>query len=539
MTIARLSRGQTLVLFVLTLLLMTLLVCLTLSLGSKVKEKMETQAVADAVAYSQAAQTARVFNEMALMSRAQIGHMVSQAAVNSLINWSSYYRSQVGAAVGAYQIASAPYWALVPCCFPYSGCSQFCGCAVGAIATINTSVARLAAYDAMIAARWEGLEAPAARRAMLLGRAAQLLFLDGQVLEYARYMLEMTDEKVAKRIVEDAQSGSPFGGEIRSNSNTAINEVMPGIGAVLPDILSQHHVFAAIGSRGHSFVTKRNFYPTADWAVTGGIQAQAITPPDVFMSQGGFGAGYWSAIPDHAGFGSSDVAAIADDHGFGSVVFNRGRPPCPTTSGGMMISASLLRATDIMDGSDMHAWLPSATSGLGMDMEPAQTRHDMGRCTRLGIGRCPSVWPMFMDYNYVHLVTPDNVWGQPKNYAVIQRDYAQRAGAGGDPWDLLFRFRFNPSNSGTEFDNRGVRLGPMFGGMDISQQTAVSTGISYYHRREHWREPPNLLNPYWRATLVTDDVDEEDMTDALDDSSVGWASEAYRALKAQGYKGMP
>ncbi|MGE6760391.1 pilus assembly protein TadG-related protein [Corallococcus interemptor] len=539
MKLPRLSRGQTLVLFTLTLLLMTLLVCLTLSLGSKVKEKMETQAVADAVAYSQAAQTARVFNEMALMSRAQIGHMVSQAAVNSLINWSSYYRSQVGAAVVAYQMASAPYWARVPCCAPHSGCSAFCGCSLSAIASINMSVMRLMAYDAMLAAQWEALEAPAARRSMLLGRAAQLMFLDGQTLEYTRFMLEMQRERVAGRIVEDAQRGSPFNGEISSNSNTAIDEIYLGLGAVIPDIFSQHHVFAAIGSRGHSFVTMRNFYPTADAAVTTGIQTRAITPPDVFASQGGFGAGYWSAMPDHASFGSSDVAAYADDHGFATVTFNRGRPPCQVTSGGTMVSASLLRATDVMDGTDIHAWLPSATSGLGMDMEPAQTRHDMGRCTRLGIGRCPSVWPMFMDYNGLHLMDKGDIWGQPKNYAVIQRDYAQRSAAGGDPWDLLFRFRFNPSNSGTQFDNRGVQLGPMFGGMDISRQTAVSTGVTYYHRRDHWKEPPNLLNPYWRATLATDDVDGEDMTDALNDSSVGWAADAYNALKAQGYRGMP
>ncbi|RKH46417.1 pilus assembly protein [Corallococcus sp. AB049A] len=539
MKLPRLSRGQTLVLFTLTLLLMTLLVCLTLSLGSKVKEKMETQAVADAVAYSQAAQTARVFNEMALMSRAQIGHMVSQAAVNSLINWSSYYRSQVGAAVVAYQMASAPYWARVPCCAPHSGCSAFCGCSLAAIAAINTSVLRLMSYDAMLAAQWEALEAPAARRSMLLGRAAQLMFLDGQTLEYTRFMLEMQRERVAGRIVEDAQRGSPFNGEISSNSNTAIDEVYLGLGAVIPDIFSQHHVFAAIGSRGHSFVTMRNLYPTADAAVTTGIQTRAITPPDVFVSEVGFGAGYWSEMPDHASFGSSDWAAYADDHGFATVTFNRGRPPCQPTSGGTMISASLLRATDVMDSTDIHAWLPSATSGLGMDMEPAQTRHDMGRCTRLGIGRCPSVWPMFMDYNGLHLMDKGDIWGQPKNYAVIQRDYAQRAAAGGDPWDLLFRFRFNPSNSGTVFDNRGVHLGPMFGGMDISRQTSVSTGVTYYHRRDHWKEPPNLLNPYWRATLATDDVDGEDMTDALNDSSVGWAADAYNALKAQGYRGMP
>lgn len=78
--------------------------------------------------------------------------------------------------------------------------------------------------------------------------------------------------------------------------------------------------------------------------------------------------------------------------------------------------------------------------------------------------------------------------------------------------------------------------------MNISRQTAVSTGLAYYHRREHWREPPNLLNPYWRATLVPATVDSsgaEDFVDELNGAGVGWAAEAYEALRAQGYRGGP
>jgi hypothetical protein len=137
----------------------------------------------------------------------------------------------------------------------------------------------------------------------------------------------------------------------------------------------------------------------------------------------------------------------------------------------------------------------------------------------------------------------DDVWGQPKNFAIIQRDYRQRDPRRIDPWNLFFRFRFSgESKPGTGFDGRGLQLGPAGSYTDISRQTALSTGIAYYHRRDHWREPPNLLNPYWRATLVPATVDKtgsDDLKDELRGAGVGWAADTYSALERQGFKGAP
>ena len=57
-------------LFCLTLLLLTLMVCMTLSIGMKAKEKMELKTAADAAAYSQAVATARTYNSISVLSRA-------------------------------------------------------------------------------------------------------------------------------------------------------------------------------------------------------------------------------------------------------------------------------------------------------------------------------------------------------------------------------------------------------------------------------------------------------------------------------------
>ncbi len=542
MSLHFIRRGQTMVMFALTMLLMALLVTLTLSLGSKVKEKMEVQAAADAAAYSQAAQTARVYNELALMSRAQIGHLVSQAAVQSLINWSSYYRAQVAATVYSYAIAAIPYIVRLPCCAgPQTGCFQYCACSVAGVVNILDSMNRLVQYDnSMLASRWDALERPAAQRSLRLARAAQQMFLLGHAVEYGRLLIELGNQNAADQIVEDAAGSSPWASEWKVNGNgTTLREASPYLGAISwPGIVNAHHVYATMGSRGHSFVANRGLIPMVDdMIIMNGIR-RYMSRQDQLVIQGD-GSTYYSYALTHGTYTmATDQFSIADDHGINMVTFRRGQPPCQRQSFGAIGAASILQSTDAQNSMDWHNWFPS----LGrMDMEPAQTRHNLMTCFGIGNINCPSVWPSFIDYNPLRVVDEGDVWGQPKNFAVIQRDYSVRAAGQQDPWNYLFRFRFS-GESDTGYDNRGIVLGPAGSGWNISRQTAVSTGIAYYHRRDHWREPPNLLNPYWRATLVPATIDDSgrgDLINELNGAGADWAAETYQALVDQGYKGGP
>ena len=73
--------------------------------------------------------------------------------------------------------------------------------------------------------------------------------------------------------------------------------------------------------------------------------------------------------------------------------------------------------------------------------------------------------------------------------------------------------------------------------MRFPLQTAYATAIVYYHRhgqgQSGWQEFPNLLNPFWRATLAPADVDgsPRDVSTAI--SGTGW-----NALLSNGYKGI-
>ncbi|MBS1153649.1 MAG: hypothetical protein H6Q89_5347, partial [Myxococcaceae bacterium] len=88
---SRLSRGQNLVLFALSLMLLTLMVLMTLSFGARVKSRMELQTVADTAAYSNAVATARTLNAIAVMNRVTVAHTVSTIGTLSLISWSTLY----------------------------------------------------------------------------------------------------------------------------------------------------------------------------------------------------------------------------------------------------------------------------------------------------------------------------------------------------------------------------------------------------------------------------------------------------------------
>ncbi|HEX8704136.1 MAG TPA: pilus assembly protein TadG-related protein [Myxococcaceae bacterium] len=533
-----LHRGQTLVLFALTLLLLTLLVTVTLTIGVKAKEKMELQAVADAAAYSSSVVVARTYNEIALMSRAQIGHMVSMAGVQSLISWSSYYRAQVEATRKSYNKSKLPYELIIlscgMCVKPRGDCKALCKCAKRAIEDIDETRDKLDQHQQQLKQRWESLDQAAGTQVKHLQGAAAALF-GAQTERWVRMQAELNDQSIASSIVDKAKQGSRWPREWdapSSGDDVSLREAGP-FGAMLPvDVLNGHHVYAGMGSRGFQFVTRRS----NGAAVLTRQLKQQIPQRDAVTATNG-GSAYFASSENHGNLQPSGAFAWADDHGPGAgapgtnaVVFNRGQPPCPVSSPGASTGVQAhVKSTDENDDSDEHRWSP------GGDPAEEQERHTLGTCVR-----CPGIWPLFVDYNPLRLVVPLDNWGQPKSYAVIQRDLRKRNGQ--EPWNLDFNFRFLRGGDGTEFDNRGLNLSPINGGMDISRQTALSAGIAYYHRYDHWKEPPNLLNPYWRATLVPVDVDvqgEDDVPRTLGEVGAPWAAEAYRELRERGYRGGP
>ena len=109
--------------------------------------------------------------------------------------------------------------------------------------------------------------------------------------------------------------------------------------------------------------------------------------------------------------------------------------------------------------------------------------------------------------------TDDDLYGQPKMPASIW--YIPAEAGLNKPWEILFKL--NLRGSGASFSTAQPKSGllqatktNLFGEtnpMDFRRSAAFATGMVYYHRRGHLREPANMLNPFWRAAMVPIDID--------------------------------
>jgi hypothetical protein len=218
------------------------------------------------------------------------------------------------------------------------------------------------------------------------------------------------------------------------------------------------------------------------------------------------GSGRWTgSMNRHAGPSAAPVGAVGEDDGtlFGGINLIS-LCPLPFAGG---IDAWVYGSDCGTPQSDTHTYNGGTTPDPNNGQTGCGHRHTQGKCSS-----CPGVWTMFIDLNPTH-VSDDmqHLYGQPKNYSAIVRDYSTRCGTGWnpadcgqvDPWNMFFKYRFK---DGEQVDLRGIQT---FTGVDLTKQTVLGSGIAYYHRRDHWREPPNFFNPFWRATLVSPAIDSE------------------------------
>jgi Putative Flp pilus-assembly TadE/G-like len=491
----RARRGQSLVLFCLTMLLVTVMVCLTLSFSMKVREKMETQSVADLAAYSGAVATARTFNSVALMRRAQTAQLVAMSGTMSLISWTSMMRASLNAAI----------------------------LAAGGCPSAAAALEALKAQNEVLEQPWNELDAKAGVQAYnIQALGGHLGSMQGQMFAELQASVSGGEHSFVTQLAGMANEGSRFPHELRAGPTpVSVNELVHATTGG-----NGHALDMAMATRGYEFTTRRQGLP--ERSVSKGILAALGAAGGRLRVVRGGGSGYWGKALGHGGRADATYFTWAEDHAVVEVLF----PGCAP----FRVSAwAGVKSTDLEDGTDNHWWAPTlpkvGRTDPGMEK---QYRHTLMSCQPRKY--CPNTFIGGMTYNTSD-ISEDNLWAQPKIFALAQRDYKER-GLRSDPWNLLFRFRFTPERDGT-FDNHGLHLAD---GTDISVQAALATGLAYYHRRGHWNEPPNLWNPFWHATLVASDVDNggdlrRGGTD-IPDTVGGPAAAAFHELIQAGYKGV-
>ncbi|MHB8875656.1 MAG: hypothetical protein ACYC8T_18375 [Myxococcaceae bacterium] len=531
------ERGQTLVLFALTLMLLTLMVCMTLSFGTKAKEKVELQIVADQAAFSNAVVEARAFNSIAMLTRAQFAHMVALLGVESAISYASAYRGYLDMLFIDYILEMA--FSQAPRCNPPG---QWCGC-IGVPAVLFGRMVPLWRELSRVRAMWEALDTAAALQARANQSAASTLYL-AEVDAFGRELVwnSLKDAKLTQKVTNQAKAGRaewtvPSGpGSLFSGVTARESGWIPFQGAALiNNWITKHEVIAAMGTRGHWFTTARMLMPQLP---INNKFRQVLGASEAVVAFHTGSSYYGPSLHANSRSASDGTFAWADDHGLGTVRY--AGPGCPGIPW-FLFSFAWVKSTDLDETMDQHEWFPKFDG----DPQPAERTHTLGPCYG---PNCLGVWINQIDYNFIKVVQPGDIFGQPKNYTVVQRDYSAR-NSSADPWNLFFNFRFTSTGPGTKLDLRSGTGGQGSGlvlrdGTNISKQTALSAGVAYYHRKGHWKEPPNFFNPFWRAGLVRADIDDDgrdpnkDIPDTLNSSGVPWAADAYRQLYANGFRGV-
>ena len=531
-------RGQNLVLLALTMLFLALMVTMTLGLGLRIRQKHELQNLADAAAYSNAVMTARAFNNMALVNRLEVSYWVAQAADQSLISWTAYAHAMGNATEdGALALSRTACGARLPRARRLD------------LLRFSSEVRAYVRSDVRGPAdpRWRSMDEAAGLESQNIqgtiaglrnelsagvvspnpGNLRDELYRQLRTQQLTRQIVALSQQSDIS-VIDTGRGNQPnsaAGVSLRevdcdfgdTNNGPLTGDAPSGSGLCLRATWNENMLQAAMGARGHAFLTGRSTVP--DKIATRLDQIAAGYGVTV-TSGGKAGSAYWAARQTH-GAAAQNTEAWGDDHG--SVTVSAGG--CSFTT---PVTAHV-RSTHLLDTADQHQWSPKTSGGDG-DAQP-DVQHTMGDCTPL----CPSVWVRTVGFQPND--QEGDAWGQPKALVALQRDLTQRT----FPWELHFSFPFSATGPAREWDGRGRELHTRAGkGLNISRQTAVATGIAYYHRRDHWDEFPNLLNPFWRATLAPIDVDDSprDLQRALSAPEYAWQRDAFRSLEAIGYQGL-
>ncbi len=551
-------RGQNLLLFALTLLLMVLFVTMTLGIASRVRENHELQTLADVSAYSNAVVNARAYNDIAILNRLQVSYWVALTADQSLISWTAYARALLNAADKELTTLAG----------------NADGCAANNDEAGNARSQLLGLRATLVNPSWVTDDIAAGQESKQM--QGMIAALREETRDDAagpngmtrRVNEERQQQNIAQAIVANAglipgtvnviagpSPSSSQGPQAVSRREVSCEDAAAG------DYAGPHRgggggsglcgrrqwndnmLHAALGTRGDPFTRFRGEVPSAVQGIFNTITSS--NSQVTFAPSAPVGSAYFSAGMNHGASPTTDIA-FADDDGALLITAGDSAGGCSRTV--TSAARSWLRSTHLDDDSDTHGYQPADV----VIPDAPDVNHTMGSCAPA----CPSVWVravMFLPNGGVSNGDSPDAYGQPKNYAAIERNYGHKKMA--RPWELDFRFFFR-GTAGTRFDNRGEELHGAFAGRLTDRAVALAAGMTYYHRkgsasRATWREHPNLLNPFWRATLVSTDVDRDpaapagswqdvaDVKTSLYKPEYAWQREAYEKLVVNGgFKGL-
>lgn len=549
------GRGQTLVLFSMTLLLLSLMVLMTLEIGRRVKDRMEAQVVADTAAYSEAVAMARTFNGVALLNRSALASYVALLTTESLISYAGALKGMgtdptTSINAGLPPGCKLPPGAINPPLPPAGGGGGWAGLDVAAGAQALNEQGAVGTF------RGYGTS-------LLTHLTNHLLASQKMPSGLADAEAYSADQYIPRQIAQKAYPDNVHGDQGALNAiplalssefaackarrthwdvDTSCTVTKDGYGNSQSYGDSTNALYAAMGSRGDGFATNRAAV-TGSYTGNGGITVTNSagggggsgfgSPNSIMGSEGGKVIGSaQSNAPREAqrwcGSGSgancvNGVVAWGQDDGGGITITIPPMPTCLKGAGPISINfdEAYVGSSALEYHDDVH-WYQGKPegkeAGKGGASAGPDVNHTLGACTPY----CPGVFGGIVGYD-AGLVggisrnrLPQALYAQPVAMPLIVRDYRQRKNGKGEVWNLNFNFRFTAAGPGERYQG-GSPTEPDMVSQELREQVVMSSAIAYYHRNSgapgdpgvRYREPPNFFNPFWRATLISGHIYED------------------------------
>ncbi len=475
--------GQVILLGSVFILMLSFALMMVLTVSWATHERIRIQHAADAQAYSQAVQTARIFNYIAYNNRAAAGALVSMAVLSS-------YESEASAAVdlwwshGIINIVAMGCEFGICCSCPWGLCCKIKHC-IHAFEDLFTAIDFFTSASD-IADDVKELDEPF-KKAMdgfqtmiqtirywnfsALGLLVAQVFASGGISDLNEYNLPAGENLDAVNILNTTTVWGVINNKAAKNDERKHKDMTE----------------VANASRG-GWTRKRNW----------GLESPIILAP-LSLKINDADGGLW--VQAQIGWGLGGKAGITEDgdlqpdsdikgdgvksQDFWYQVGICQHNCCPNVNGEPGIWPISLGW-----GWFMPAVVHTAANGWEHDDNMIEGPHDTDDHD-LDIDKTFTVITLKMPDD----TDPEVPFAQPSIFAAAKQNLSVNESGKDQPWMI--------TPSGTQKPKLVGQLQELNfkGGETGDEAFAISKALVYYHRPGDWKEPPSLWNPFWRAKL--------------------------------------
>ena len=520
---------------------MVLGVLATLNLGQAVLEKIRLQNTADSAAYSLAVKTARTFNYLAFLNRAQIAHYNTAVAIQSYTTWVGYHLAaysttldmldtlQKATDAGYLYYGCEPPYRIIGC--PYKpAAAAMMGVLRGARASFKSKVNLFKQGDKLGKEITEAMQIFNHSTMFITALLRAVGILTPQALSAMQAYIKELDPDIKftsggrgwllnfglnafanwwelKNVFDEKSGVNPIPGTL-----SEVSKLFTSLSGKTVDDSDARRLMAELcnATRSPSFLSSRRGSGGVFMVSEASSYMHMLAPYKMgqsrFTSSGSMDNAKVRSIRKDSNYPDAKYLS-ADDwakSGVGSAINSMLTiPPFvyynPTNKLGDAISAYKSMGQHYLFSRFKGA---DKTGGYGAIMPPAMPQSS----SISGGGGDRHTWKGF-SYYFKFKPNPERTddYGQPSTWFILNKsheDFQTQKGSHANPsapWYGNWTMEQNGKKMSLDTTIGGKKNSPL---PLLEGLTVISRGMVYYHRPDNWTEHPNMFNPFWRARLA-------------------------------------